>query len=206
MVDVLGRDFYRQSALVVARELLGAVLLRRLPEGEVLAGRIVETEAYTGKDDLASHGRIKPTPRNLPMWGEAGHAYVYFTYGNHWMLNISAEPEGAPAAVLIRALEPLMGVPRMQSHRRGRGGYELTSGPAKLAQALAVTGADNRLDMTTPESGLWIESAERLADALVRTGARIGLGKRVAEPWFSMAWRWWEQGNLYVSVGSGKLP
>lgn len=201
MTTPLPREFYAQSALLVARELLGAHLVRLLPDGTRLAGRIVEAEAYTGIDDMASHGRARRTPRNLPMWGAAGHAYVYFTYGNHWMLNVVAEAEGHPAAVLIRAIEPLEGEAVMQAHRAGRTRTEWTSGPGKLAQALAITGAENTLDITTTANRLWVEPGEPVSDADVRTGPRIGLGK-TPEPWFSIPWRWWVGGNRCVSAGS----
>ncbi|HMT21678.1 MAG TPA: DNA-3-methyladenine glycosylase, partial [Promineifilum sp.] len=105
--EPLPASFYTPSALVVARHLLGARLVRLLPNGARLAGRIVETEAYSGIDDLASHGHSRRTPRNLPMYGPPGRAYVYFTYGNYWLFNAVAEPDGDPAAVLIRAVEPL---------------------------------------------------------------------------------------------------
>ena len=104
MPALLPSTFYAQSALTVARQLLGARLVRVLPDGTRLSGRIVETEAYTGLDDLASHGRRQRTKRNAPMYGPPGRAYIYFTYGNYWMLNIVTEPEDQPAAVLIRAV------------------------------------------------------------------------------------------------------
>src|SRR5260221_10942195 len=104
----LPRTFYERQSLVVARDLLGAKLVRdELGVGR-LVGRIVETEAYTGIDDLASHGRHRRTPRNLPMWGEPGYAYVYMSRGIHWMFNIVTEPEGFPAAVLFRQRTPLV--------------------------------------------------------------------------------------------------
>jgi DNA-3-methyladenine glycosylase len=120
------------------------------------------------------------------------------------MLNIACEPEGTPAGVLIRAVDPLEGLPTIQANRPERKPLEWTSGPARLTMAFGVTLALNRLDMTTPTGGLWIEADQLIPDAQVRTGPRIGLGK-VPEPWFSMAWRWWVGGNLNVSVGSGKL-
>ncbi len=174
-----------------------------LENGVRVSGRIVETEAYTGLDDLASHGRKKRTPRNLVMYGPPGHAYVYFTYGNWWLPNVVAEPEDQPAAVLIRAVEPVEGLDEMASRRPDRPPEEWTNGPAKLALAMEIGKALNGVDMTTTANGFWIEPAETVPDELVRTGPRIGMGK-TPEPWYSMPWRWWVGGNLYVSKGSGK--
>ena len=203
MTHPLPASFYMPSALTVARELLGARLVRVLTNGVRLCGRIVETEAYSGLDDLASHGRAKPTKRNRPMYGPPAHAYVYFTYGNYWMFNIVCEPEGIPAAVLVRAVEPLEGLDEMAARRPGRGPSEWTSGPAKLVMAFGISGADNTLDLTTPANNLWIEPGQTVPDDQVRTGPRVGLGQ-TPEPWHSMPWRWWVAGNEFVSKGSGK--
>ncbi len=138
----------------MARALLGADLWRRLPDGILLAGRIVETEAYHGPDDEASHA-YRRTPRSEVMYGPGGRAYVYFTYGMHFCLNVVCEPDGVPGAVLLRALEPRVGLERMAelrgpAARDGRGGVNprrLCSGPARLAQALAVDLALNGADL-----------------------------------------------------------
>jgi DNA-3-methyladenine glycosylase len=193
----LSRAFYDRSALIVARELIGAELVRLLPTGQCIRGRIVETEAYTG-EDMASHGRKRVTLRNAPMWGQPGHAYVYLCRGIHWMLNVVAEPEGQPAAVLFRAIEPLEGLELIAQRRAGRSQLEWTSGPGRLASALDVTDALNTADMTTTESGLWIEPGEQPADGRLRTGPRIGLGK-TPEPWLSIPWRFWMADNPHVS-------
>lgn len=195
----LPRDFYAQHATQVARQLLGATLVRRLPDGALIRAKIVETEAYSGTDDLASHGRAKRTPRNLPMYGAPGHAYVYLAYGIHWLLNVVAEPIDSPAAVLIRAAEPLEGAEHIAARRDGRPPHDWTSGPARLTVALGITGAHNKLDLTATAHGLWIAAGEDVPDGAVRTGARIGLGKRVREPWLSIPWRWWIADNRYVS-------
>src|SRR5450755_3677909 len=182
----LDTDYYNRSALVVARDLLGARLVRILPDGTRLAGRIVETEAYSGPDDLASHARQhKRTPRNLPMWKAPGRAYIYFSRGIHWMLNVVVEPDDQPAAVLIRAIEPLEGLDTIARHRPDSKPLEWTSGPARLTRALSITGALNEADMTSTAAGLWIEPDQPIADSLVRTGPRIGLGK-TPEPWYSI--------------------
>jgi DNA-3-methyladenine glycosylase len=133
------------------------------------------------------------------MWGEPGRAYVYFTYGMHWLLNAVCEGAGHPAAVLLRALEPLEGLDVIAARRDGRPPTGWASGPARLTQALGIGGAQNRADLTTPEAGLWIEAGDPVPEALVRTGPRIGLGKHVAEPWRSIPWRWWVAGSPYVS-------
>jgi DNA-3-methyladenine glycosylase len=195
---VLSREFYDRHACLVARDLLGATLVRRL-DGQRLSGMIVETEAYTGLDDLGSHGRVGKTPRNLPMWEAPGHAYVYFTYGMHWLLNVVCEPEGQPAAVLIRAAEPLDGADLMALNRPGVPRKQWTNGPARLTLALGINGAQNRVDMTSREDDLWIEAGLSLADDQVSVGPRVGLGRHVREPWLSMPWRWWVTGNADVS-------
>src|SRR3954447_21846999 len=134
----LTRRFFARPTLSVARQLLGQRLVRTL-DGVRLAGRIIETEAYIDQTDLACHARFGRTPRSQVMFGPPGHAYVYFTYGMHWMLNIVTEPVDFPAAVLIRALWPEEGLEVMQA-RRGRAEppARLTGGPAKLAQALGI--------------------------------------------------------------------
>lgn len=203
MTSRLPRSFYDRSALTVARDLLGARLVRVLDDGTRVSGRIVETEAYSGLDDLASHGHRGRTRRTAVMYGPPGFGYVYFTYGNWWMPNIVADKEDFPAAVLLRALEPLEGLEAMAARRPGRPPEEWTNGPAKLAVALAIGPEFNGVDMTAPESNLWVEPDVTIPDELVRTGPRVGMGK-TPEPWYSIPWRWWVGGNLYVSKGSGK--
>ena len=200
---LLGTEFYSRPATLVARELLGAQLVRILPDGYRLSGRIVETEAYTGLDDMASHGRHKRTPRNLPMWKAPGIAYIYLTRGIHWMFNVVAEPVDKPAAVLIRAIEPLEGLAMIAGNRSHMDRLLWTSGPARLTAALLITGAMNEANVTTTTAGLWIEADQPIPDTLVRSGPRVGLGK-TPEPWLSIPWRWWVGGNPYVSNGSGK--
>ena len=197
-MSVFDRAFYAQDATTVARALLGAVLVRRL-DGQRISGVIVETEAYRLQDDAASHGHAGPTPRNQPMWDAPGHAYVYFTYGMHWMLNAVCEPPGHPAAVLIRAIAPCEGHDLIAANRPGRKPREWTSGPARLTAALRITRAQNRADLLDSSGEVWIERGEPVPDDQVRIGPRIGLGKNVPEPWLSIAWRWWIGDNPYVS-------
>lgn len=180
---VLAREFYDRSTLDVARELIGTRLVRT-QRGTRLIGYITETEAYVGEADLACHARAGRTARTTIMYGQPGHAYVYFTYGNHWMLNVVTEHEGFPAAVLIRAIQPLEGVRTMLERREGRD----TFGPGKLTQALGITGAENGTDLTGPRSSLRIEAGIRVRDPQVVRGPRVGLNG-VPEPWKSKPWR-----------------
>lgn len=190
--------FFAQNAPVVARALLGATLVRCL-DGQRISGKIVETEAYSTQADAASHSHRGQTPRNAPMWEAPGFAYVYLTYGIHWLLNVVCEPVACPAAVLIRAIEPLEGEAIIAANRTGRPRKEWTSGPGRLTRALGITGDQNRIDLTTTTGNLWIEVSAPIADAAVRTGPRIGLGNSVPEPWLSRPWRWWIADNPHVS-------
>lgn len=180
---LLSRDFYSQPTIFVARALLGAVLVRLL-NGVRLAGIITETEAYIGEDDLGCHAKSGKTARNAVMYGPAGHAYVYFTYGMHWCLNAVTEQQGFPAAVLIRAIQPIEGLDVISSNRKGRD----TNGPAKITQAMGITGEQNGIDLCRQEAGLWIERGRLILDEDVIVSERIGLFS-VPEPWKSMAWR-----------------
>lgn len=188
MAKILSRSFYRRPTLTVARELLGARLVRVL-DGVKLVGLITETEAYFGPDDLASHAKAGRTIRTDPMFGPPGHAYIYFTYGNHWMLNAVTEREGFPAAVLIRAIQPIEGIDVMMERRQGRD----TFGPGKLTQALDITKSENYADLTESGSSLWIEAGVKVPDKSVTIGPRVGLNT-TPEPWFSKPWRFLVRG------------
>lgn len=183
----LPRDFYDRPVLEVARDLLGARLVR-VEGGRRLSGWIVECEAYRGEEDQACHARRGRTPRTAVMYGPAGRAYVYFTYGMHWMLNCVTGPEGFPAAVLLRAVWPAEGRAVMAERRQGQLFARWTDGPAKLTQALGVDAALNGADLCSPAAGLWIEPALTAPEAQVVIGPRVGLGK-TPEPWLSMPWR-----------------
>lgn len=187
-LNPLPRSFYDRPTLKVARELIGARLVRIL-DGQRLAGFITETEAYIGEKDLGSHARVGRTPRTTVMFGPAGHAYVYFTYGNHWMLNVVTEQEGMAGAVLIRAIQPVEGIEVMVERRSGRD----TFGPGKLAQALGITGSENGIDVTKNNGRLWLEKGPAVAERLVTKGPRVGL-YTVPEPWKSKPWRFMVQG------------
>lgn len=188
----LSRAFYQQSTLELARSLLGQRLVHLQPiNGRVrrIAGIITETEAYCGEEDLACHARAGRTKRTDVMYGPPGVAYVYFTYGNHWMLNVVAQPEGVPHAVLIRAVQPIEGLELIARRRKGRPAPVWTNGPGKLAQAFGITGKHNRLSLTDPKAIIFIERGPAVADDRVRTGPRVGLGA-TPEPWLSKPWRY----------------
>lgn len=160
----LPRDFFARPTLLVARRLLGCRLCHRVGP-DVLSGRIVEIEAYT--DDEASHARgRKPTPRNTVMFGPAGHAYVYFTYGMHHCFNIVTEADGTPGAVLIRGLD----------------GIAAANGPARLCRALAIDLRQNRSDLTTSPA-LWVESGRPTRHERVIQTTRIGIRTATTLPW-----------------------
>lgn len=190
------REFYARPVLVVARESIGKLLVHRTPEG-VAAGRIVEAEAYRGPIDLAAHSSRGLTKRTAAMFGPPGYAYVYFLYGTCWAMNIVAASEGEPHAVLIRALEPVTGLALMARRRRKPAdSRDLTNGPGKLTQALAILGADYGRDLCGDE--LFLE------EAMDRRGFRIGRSARInvryAGAWAARPWRFYERGNRYVSV------
>jgi len=172
------RDLLRRDVVAAAPALLGATLVR----GAIRA-RIVETEAYRAADDPACHAYRKTTMRNMVMFGEPGYAYVYLNYGMHWMLNISAHPEGDAAAVLIRAAEPLAGIEEMRANRPGIADAELLTGPGKLCRALGITRDDNGVDLLDPSTQLRIEPGEPVLTVV--TGPRIGIaeGKGHEIPW-----------------------
>lgn len=193
-IDPFPRSFYTRPALLVARELLGARLVRIL-DGSVLAGIIVETEAYQGEEDMGCHAHVGRTPRTEVMYGPAGHAYIYFTYGMHWLLNAVTGEIGEPAAVLIRAILPVSGLDRMELFRPrpakrtdnnpARG---WTDGPAKICQALHLAKAQNTADLCDLNSGLGISPATVIPEDQVIIGPRVGLFT-VPEPWKSIPWR-----------------
>ncbi|MBN2115319.1 MAG: DNA-3-methyladenine glycosylase [Anaerolineales bacterium] len=177
------REFYKRPTLKVARDLIGTRLVRIL-DSVKLVGLITETEAYIGEEDLACHARAGRTPRTAPMYGPPGHAYVYFTYGNHWMLNAVTERKGFPAAVLIRAIQPIEGIEIMMQRRNGRD----TFGPGKLCQAMGIAKSENNVDLTETTGGLWIEAGVHVPDSRVTKGPRVGLNN-TPEPWLSKPWR-----------------
>ena len=192
----LSRAFFARDTLAVARELLGQRLVRVL-DGRRLAGRIVEVEAYVGEDDQACHARCGRTERNAPMYGPPGHAYVYFVYGMHHCLNVVTGEEGYPAAVLVRALEPLEGIEEMRTRRGGRPDAQLTSGPARLCQALDIDRRFDGGDLCAPDALLFLEEDIPMPDDAVASGPRIGVrGNEVA---IAIPWRFFIPDNRHVS-------
>jgi DNA-3-methyladenine glycosylase len=188
------RSFYNRGADLVARELLGCVLVRRHGRG-LLTGRIVETEAYEGEDDRACHASRGRTRRNAVMYGDPGHAYVYFIYGVYDMLNVVCQPAGVPEAVLIRGIEPLHGVESMLRRRGVRRLQDVASGPGKLCRAFSITRKQNGADLAGP--GLWITSGRLRANEAIATSARIGVDYAGGDAHRPL--RFFIAGNLNVS-------
>jgi len=181
------RNFFARDTVLVARELLGANLVR-MESGQRLGGVILETEAYHGEADLGCHARAGRTPRTQVMYGPPGHAYVYFTYGMHWMLNIVTQADGFPAAVLIRAILPLEGREVIAARRSPQPPHCWTDGPAKLCKALGIDGNQHGMDLCSADSEIFVEGGVSVADAGVQASARVGLNN-VPEPWRSIPWR-----------------
>jgi DNA-3-methyladenine glycosylase len=171
--EVLPASFYNRDPVTVARELLGKLLVREC-DGAVLAGRIVETEAYLSAHDPASHAYGGPTARNAAMFGPPGHAYVYLIYGLHHCVNVVTEGEGVPSAVLIRAVEPLLGLDRMQARRRTDRTTHLASGPSKLCQAFAIDRTLDKWDVTKGQR-LWYAAPAANLPLHIAASPRIGI-------------------------------
>lgn len=191
--ESLPRAFYNRPTLDVTADLIGKVLVHETRAG-VAAGMIVEAEAYIGEDDPACHAAPGPTKRNEPLYGPPGVAYVYLNYGMHYLVNVVTEPKGAPAAVLIRALAPLDGIPLMVKRRaNGKPIHEtdLCRGPGNLTKALGISLRENRLDLTS--SRLWIED-RGLEGGRLSWGTRIGITRGADRPW-----RCWATGHASVS-------
>ncbi|HML00339.1 MAG TPA: DNA-3-methyladenine glycosylase [Acidimicrobiales bacterium] len=186
---VLPRSFYVGDALQVAPALLNKVLVRGKR-----AGRIVEVEAYRGSDDPASHAYRGPTPRNATMFGPPGRLYVYFTYGMHWCANVVCGPQGEAQAVLLRALAPVAGVVEM---RRGRlTDRQLASGPARLCQALGITGEDDGADLVKGGRQLKVVDDGTPPPPRVAISGRVGISSAADLPW-----RFFVPGDPHVSRG-----
>ncbi len=188
----LDRSFYSRYTPDVARELLGSVLVRVI-DGMVLRSRVVEVEAYRGADDPASHAYRGLTKRTAVMFGEPGHAYVYFTYGFHYCLNLTTETEGEPGAVLIRAVEPLEGVEEMKRRRGVEEITNLTNGPGKLTKAMGIDLRLNGEDLVESEE-LFLLSGRRNGKVAVSTRIGVSSGRE-------RLWRYYVEDNPFVSGG-----
>ena len=192
-MKILGREFYHRDTIDVAKDLLGKVIVR-VVRGKVLSGMIVETEAYRSKDDPGSHAYRGMTERNRVMFGEVGRSYVYFTYGNHYCLNLVAKDDSTAAgATLIRAIEPLQGIELMRKFRKTNDIYNLVSGPGKLTKALDITKHQNAVDVTK-KGELYVTEGRRIDESQViaasRIGIKLGLDKK---------WRFLIKDNSFVS-------
>ena len=186
-------SFYEQKTIDVAKQLLGKYLVRKHPEGKTI-GRIVETEAYIGPQDLACHASRGRTARTEVMFGPAGRAYVYFIYGFYNMLNLVTEATNYPAAVLIRAVEPMDGIELMKTRRQNGSLRNLASGPGKLCQAFAVDRTLNGADLSG--NVLYVEDRSEPA-ANIRATPRIGVD--YAGKWKSKTYRFLIRGSEFVS-------
>ncbi|PIE55315.1 MAG: 3-methyladenine DNA glycosylase [Dethiosulfovibrio peptidovorans] len=194
---ILPSRFYGRSCFTVARDLLGCVLESRI-EGQLVSGRIVETEPYIGAYDRASHAwPMKKTPRTRAMFGPGGRAYVFFVYGMHHQLCAVTGPEGCPDAVLIRALKPLEGIAVMK-RRRGQLLKRLCDGPGKLCAALAVTSAHYGSDLSDPSSPLIVREGEPVNDQDVLAASRVGVA--YAGIYGTVPWRMYVRDCPWVSV------
>jgi DNA-3-methyladenine glycosylase len=193
----LPRDFYtRSDVLEVARDLLGKKLVVKARNGARVAGIIVETEAYRGPEDRASHAyNGRRTTRTETMYGIGGTAYVYFVYGMYNQFNVVTGAPDTPHAILVRALEPIEGLDVMRRRRRGRSEYELTSGPGRLCLAMGI---DRKLDQADLLGGrVWIEAGASISPRQIARGPRIGID--YAEKWITKPWRFWVRDNPFVS-------
>jgi DNA-3-methyladenine glycosylase len=171
-MKVLDEKYYDRDTTAVARDLIGTKLIHEF-KGRILSGMIIETEAYLGYKDSACHAYKRRTPRNSVMFGPSGVAYVYLVYGMHFMLNIVTEQIGNPCAVLIRAIEPIDGLTQMEA-LRGKKDKDLSNGPAKLCQAMAIDKSLNGWKVTKGKC-LWLESYKKIAAKLINVGPRIGI-------------------------------
>ena len=184
MARLLPRAFYDRPTLEVAADLLGKILVHQR-RGVRTSGVIVEVEAYIGESDPACHAAPGPTPRNRPLYGAPGHAYVYLNYGIHCLMNVVTESHGSPAAILIRALDPVDGLALMRRRRRRSGrppiaDCDLCRGPGNLTIAMGITLAENQCDLVGGR--LFIED-DRIAVGPIRWGPRIGINVGTDRPW-----------------------
>jgi DNA-3-methyladenine glycosylase len=192
----LGRRFYDRQVLEVARDLLGCVIVA----GEVRL-RLTEVEAYDGENDPASHAFRGPTPRNDVMFGPPGHAYVYFTYGMHYCVNVVCGPVGKAAAVLLRAGEVIAGEDVVAMRRPASKPRDYARGPARLCVALGIGRDLNGTDLIGEHSPLVVEPGQAVPDEAVMTGPRVGISAAGDRPW-----RFWVANDPTVSTYRPHVP
>jgi DNA-3-methyladenine glycosylase len=193
----LPREFYtRSDVLAVARDLLGKKLVVPGRNRQRVSGIIVETEAYRGPEDRASHAwNGRRTQRTETMYGAGGTAYVYFVYGMYNQFNVVTNVEDIPHAVLVRALEPSEGLTVMRRRRHGRSEYELTSGPGRLCLAMGIDRKLDKADLLGDR--VWLENGISISPRQIARGPRIGID--YAEKWIDKPWRFWVKDNPFVS-------
>ena len=194
----LPREFYtRSDVLAVARDLLGKKLVVPGRNRQRVSGIIVETEAYRGPEDRASHAwNGRRTQRTETMYGAGGTAYVYFVYGMYNQFNVVTNVEDIPHAVLVRALEPSEGLTVMRRRRHGRSEYELTSGPGRLCLAMGIDRKLDKADLLGDR--VWLEDGISISPRQIARGPRIGID--YAEKWIDKPWRFWVRDNPFVST------
>jgi DNA-3-methyladenine glycosylase len=193
----LPREFYiRPNVLVVARDLLGKLLVVPTRNGRRVSGRIVEVEAYRGPEDRAAHSYGgRRTARTEPMYGIGGTAYVFFVYGMYYQFNVVTNAAETPHAVLVRALEPVEGIELMRKRRHGQPDHNLTNGPGKICIALGI---DRRLDgADLLDSKVWLEEDMSISRSRIQSGPRMGID--YAAEWKDKPWRFWIRDNPFVS-------
>ena len=193
----LPREFYtRSDVLEVARDLLGKKLVVPNRNGTRVAGIIVETEAYRGPEDRASHAYGgRRTNRTETMYGPGGTAYVYFVYGMYNQFNVVTNVENVPHAILVRALEPVEGIEVMRERRHGQPDRNLTNGPGKLCIAMGIDRKLDRADLLGND--VWVEGGEKIPPRRIASGPRIGID--YAQEWIDKPWRFWVKDNSFVS-------
>ncbi len=193
----LSREFYtRKNVLTVARELLGKLLVVPAPDGTRVSGIIVETEAYRGPLDRASHAYGgRRTKRTETMYGLGGTVYIFFVYGMYNQFNVVTNVEDVPHAVLIRALQPVEGIELMRGRRHGQPDRNLSNGPGKLCMAMGIDRRLDRADLLGNE--VWLEAAEKIPRRKIASGPRIGID--YAKEWVDKPWRFWVKDNSFVS-------
>ena len=191
MKKILPKKFYNRPPDIVAKDLLGKILMHKI-NGVCCSGRIVEVEAYLAENDPACHAACGKTNRNNVMFGPPGMAYVYFCYGNHWLVNAVTEDDGVPSAVLIRALEPVTGLETMRYRRNVKEDKNLTNGPAKLCEALGISGAQNSVPLFKGNL-LIFDDGRKIPE--FKSSSRIGI-KEGCEHQL----RFFVSGNKYISA------